>query len=359
MSVLGDGPEVAPPDARRQLEQVMAEIEEEVRRRRLSGDLPLHVEKELDELFVRHAPVSGAGRGIDDVLAMVDRSTFVDPVVPIASQKSGGALVKRAVRQLTLWYVGFVSHQVSQFASATSRALHVIAEELDDLSDRLDAQRVVSPRIIQWQTHREDAWWVDLATEALGQTSGRVLHAAAGDGWLLGRLHAADIDAYGLEPRVLGDGEAGVAPKERTQGVAFDIRDESVVDHLRAVAPGTLGGLVLSGVVDGMSPGQRQQLVELSVDRLTEGGQLLVHSLSPTIWDSELAPPEADLCPGRPLRPRSWEQLLGELGLSARALDGPRGEDYLVIATVRDSGQRWQGRSMRDLRGGPIRDRSR
>ena len=53
---------------RRYLAQVMAEIDEEVRRRRASGDLPARVERELDELFLEHSPVGGprrrAGRGV-------------------------------------------------------------------------------------------------------------------------------------------------------------------------------------------------------------------------------------------------------------------------------------------------------
>ena len=61
---------------------------------------------------------------------------------------------------------------------------------------------------------------------------GRALHAAAGaDDWLVRRLVAAGGDAYGVDPRYDGRVELSA--------------------HLRAVAPGALGAVVLSGVTLG------------------------------------------------------------------------------------------------------------
>ena len=51
-----------PEDPQAYVEQVMAEIAEEVRLRRASGDLPPKLERELDELFLAHSPVAGRGR---------------------------------------------------------------------------------------------------------------------------------------------------------------------------------------------------------------------------------------------------------------------------------------------------------
>jgi len=47
------------PDPQAYITQVMAEIEEEVRLRRASGDLPPKLERELDELFWRTLPSPG------------------------------------------------------------------------------------------------------------------------------------------------------------------------------------------------------------------------------------------------------------------------------------------------------------
>ena len=50
------------------LEGVMAEIEDEVRRRRVSGDLPVRIERELDELFLEFSPVAGRGGSLTEAL---------------------------------------------------------------------------------------------------------------------------------------------------------------------------------------------------------------------------------------------------------------------------------------------------
>ena len=49
-------------------------------------------------------------------------------------------------------------------------------------------------------------------------------------------------------------------------------------------------------------------------------------------WEAADAPPEADLAPGRPLRPEAWCRLLEQGGYEATARSGPSGADYLVTA---------------------------
>jgi hypothetical protein len=184
------------------LVRVMAEIDEEVRVRRASGDLPARIERELDELFLQFSPVAGRSGSLREALRMVDSATFIDPVVPIASSKSGGAVVKRGLRQLSLWYVGYVTHQVSQFATAVSRTLHLVTEELRAVREQLDAQRIPPADVVDvpW-AHGPDAWWVPSALRALGAAPGRVLHSACGDGWLVEACEQHGIDAYGVDPR--------------------------------------------------------------------------------------------------------------------------------------------------------------
>src|SRR3974390_3085728 len=130
-----------PPDPQAYVEQVMAEIAEEVRLRRASGDLPPRLERELDELFLAHSPVAGRGGDLAEALRMVDAATFIDPVVPVESERAAGAFVKKGMRSLLLWYVGWVTHQMSQSAAAASRALHVVDDRMGDMQRQLDAQR--------------------------------------------------------------------------------------------------------------------------------------------------------------------------------------------------------------------------
>ena len=326
---MSDPEATLPADPQAYVEQVMAEIAEEVRLRRASGDLPPKLERELDELFLAHSPVAGRGGDLDEALRMVDAATFIDPVVPVESERAAGAVVKKGVRSLLLWYVGWVTHQVSQSASAVSRALHIVDDRLKELERQVEVQSVPGAPVVEFPTLQgPDAWWVEPAVTAMAKAPGRVLHAACGDGWLVRRIAAAGGDAYGVDPRshVVDRAELGI----------LDLRGEGVAEHLRAVAAAGLGGIVLSGIVDGMAGGERLQLLTAVAARLAPGGTLVVHSVSRDAWDSATAPPEADLSPGRPLRPETWCQILEEGGYEAVAQLGPGGEDFLVNA-VRSS----------------------
>ncbi|HXW38095.1 MAG TPA: hypothetical protein VEJ44_00260 [Acidimicrobiales bacterium] len=314
------------------LAKVMTEIDEEVVRRRASGDLPQRMEHQLDELFLRFSPVGGSDANLEEALAVVESTSFVDPVVPVRSSKAAGGVVKRAIRKGSLWYVSWVTEQINQFASATSRTLRALDGRVRSLQSDVDAQRTPPAPVIEtsW-AHGPDAWWVGRVAEQLRDSGGRILHAAAGDGWLVRLLGAKGLDAYGIEPR------AGRIDRAEVEGL--DLRDESLLDHLRAVAPGALAGLVLSGVVDGMTPAERDATVRLSARALADGGHVVIHSLSASVFDADDAPLEADLASGRPLRPRSWVAVLEVAGFSADVIEGPGARDYLVIAVSGGGGE--------------------
>lgn len=314
-----------PDDPQAYVEEVMAEIVEEVRLRRNSGDLPPRLERELDELFLAHSPVAGRGGDLGDALRMVDAATFIDPVVPVESERAAGAAVKKGMRSALLWYVGWLTHQMSQSASAVSRALHIVDDRLQDLERQVESQSVPPAGVVEFPTllHAE-AWWVGLAVAAVAKAPGRILHVACGDGWLVQRIVAAGGDAYGVDPRprLVDAPELG----------GLDLRVEPAGAHLRAVAPAGLGAVVLSGTVDGMAGTERAQLLAALGTRLAPGGTLVVHSVTQEAWASADAPPEADLAPGRPLRPGTWCSLLGERGYQAVDHAGPGGDDFLVVA---------------------------
>jgi hypothetical protein len=311
------------PDPQAYVQQVMAEIAEEVRVRRASGELPPKLERELDELFLAHSPVAGRGGDLGEALRMVDAATFIDPVVPVDSNRAAGAAIKKGMRSALLWYVGWLTHQMSQSASAVSRALHIVDARLGELERAVEAQRVPDAGVIEFGSDAE-AWWAGPATDAVASAPGRVLHAACGDGWLVRRMKAAGGDAYGIDPRpgLIDAAELGV----------LDLRCEVLSDHLHAVAPAGLAGLVVSGLVDGMPGGEREQLLALVSTRLAPGGTLVVHSVTRAAWESADAPIEADLAAGRPLRADSWCRLLARAGFDAQATPGPTGGDYLVTA---------------------------
>src|ERR1700685_2107744 len=149
-----------PEDPQAYVEQVMAEIAEEVRLRRASGDLPPKLERELAELFLAHSPVAGRGGDLGDALRMVDAATFIDPVVPVASERAAGAVVKKGMRTLLLWYVGWITHQVSQFASAVSRTLHIVEGRLKELERQVEVQRVPAAGVVEIPALQgAGTWW--------------------------------------------------------------------------------------------------------------------------------------------------------------------------------------------------------
>ncbi len=294
-----------PEDPQAYIEQVMAEIAEEVRLRRASGDLPPRLERELDELFLAHSPIGVRGGDLAEALRQVDAATFIDPVVPVESERAAGAFVKKGMRSLLMWYVGWVTHQMSQSASAMSRALHIVDDRLEGAGASGGGAEGFRGRRgrVRRAVHGADSWWVEPALAALAKAPGRVLHAACGDGWLVRRLGAAGIDAYGVDPRS--------ALVDRAELGVLDLRGEGVADHLRAVAASALGGVVLSGVVEGLAGGERTQLLADVASRLAPGGTLIVHSVTRATWESSDAPVEADLAPGHPLRAETWCELLG------------------------------------------------
>jgi hypothetical protein len=229
------------------------------------------------------------------------------------------------MRSASLWYVGWLTHQINQFASATSRSLHLIEQRLIELEGGDGVQRAPRAEVVEFpELHGGEAWWVAPAIDAVGPAPGRTLHAACGDGWLVRRLVAAGRDAYGVDPR---PGRA--APEV---GAASDLRTDEVAVHLRAVVPGDLGAVILSGVVDGMAAGEREELLRLTTTALAPSGVLVLHSVTATTWHGPAAPVQADLCPGRPLRSGSWCALLDARGYHASVRPGPGEADYLVTA---------------------------
>jgi hypothetical protein len=322
---MSDAENTHPDDPGAYVQQVMAEIAEEVRLRRASGDLPPKLERELDELFLAHSPIGVRGGDLSEALRMVDAATFIDPVVPVDSERAAGAVVKKGMRSLLLWYVGWLTHQMSQSASAVSRALHIVDDRLKELEHQVEAQRVSDAAVVEFPTSvGAGAWWVEPALAALAKAPGRVLHAACGNGWLVRRIVDSGVDAYGVDPRTP---IVDIAELD-----ALDLRSETVPDHLRAVAAAGLGGIVLSGTVEGMAGGERNELLTAVGTRLAPEGTLVIHSVDRATWQAPDAPYAADLAPGWPLRPQTWCRLLEEHGYTASAQNGPDGTDYLITA---------------------------
>lgn len=303
------------------LRRVLVEIDEEVARRRAAGEIPAGLEQELDEVFARFAPPAAGGGGAAAALAAAERSAFVDVDVPTASTLPGGPVLKRSLRKAMAWYLRYVAQQASAFNAAAVRALRSADERLTALeqtspgaSPHLRAALVALPSAAPG----EDL--VRVAVAACGVGPGRVLVADAGDGPLVKALAEAGADAYGLEPR------RPLANRALADGL--DVRVGEVADHLRGVAAGALGGIVLTGVVERTTAAAALTLADVAAAALAPGAALVVHSTTPTAWARRLDPVAADLTPGRPLSAATWEHVLGGLGLTVVAVHhGPAAGD--------------------------------
>jgi hypothetical protein len=123
-----------------------------------------------------------------------------------------------------------------------------------------------------------------------------VLHADSGEGRLVARLRAAGLVAEGADPHGTG------------------ARRRAALEALAGTPNASLGGIVLSGVTDKMTPSRARALARLAASRLAPGGVVVVLSTAPS-RAATADPVAADLGPGRPLHPVTWSHLLARAGL--------------------------------------------
>jgi hypothetical protein len=299
------------------LDQVLREIDEEVRARRAAGDFPPDLERELDLVFARFAPAVPTGDGLDGAIDAADRAGFINVDVPTASRLPGVSFVKKSLRKLMSWYLRFLAQQVSAFSAAVVGALRLIGVRLD----RLEAATPGANPVLADEARRvgpppQTAHFEPLALQVFDGVTGRVAVIESGDGTLVRRLVEAGVDAYGVDPRV------ELVDAAVTSGL--EVRHDEGRDHLDAVADGALAGVVLAGCVDRLATGAQLELLERAADALGDGGRIVVVGTTPAAWARSTDVIATDLSPGRPLHAETWAHLLERRGfLTVRRHDGP------------------------------------
>ncbi len=288
---------------------VLAELEEEVRRLRASGAVTHAYEEELSEAFRRLVP----GRSTDEELArallVADEASYIQGEIPVESARRSVVAVKRLLRKSMAWYMNFLAAQVQEMGQANGKVSKILAARVDDLGAR--APSAVPAEIIAHlgrQAVPDLSEWSELAVSLMQGCHGRIAHMEAGHGELLGTLRAAGADIYGVEPR----GELA----DEAQAGGMDVWSDPVFDHLHAVREGALSGLILSGVVDREVPGRLWELLLLARNALSPRAPLMIISSTPAAWLSGRLGVAADLAPGRPLQAASWQVLLEAAGFS-------------------------------------------
>ncbi len=294
-------------EGRRALGRALVEIDEEVARQRASGAVPAGFENELDRMFAELTPHEGVGdQALRRGVALVEHSAAIDLQTPVASRRPGGSFIKRVVRAAVGWYVRFFVSQFSRFALAVARALNLVTEDLDRLHQEVSALRPSIPGEIVVMQAPGERWWSPLALSALSGVSGPVLHSECGAGTLIRALRVAGIDAYGLDPSATSAGSVTSS--------GLDVRCEMVIDHLRSLPTGALGGAVLEGSVQVLGPRGCTQLLSLLSSRILHKGVLVIASLTPEAWGRAADPLVADLAPAHPLHAETWSYLLARNG---------------------------------------------
>jgi hypothetical protein len=308
------------------VERLLGEIDDEVRRRRADGELDPQFERELDALFAPSGGPSGAADSVR-LLEAAERAAQIDATPPAHSQIAGGEFVKRALGRSMSWYVGNVARQVSGLGANLVGAVRLLGERVArvEAAVELDARAAGAAPL---PPHLDPAPWARAVATALTGVEGRVLHGEGGDGALVRTLSDAGFDVYGVEPRL--------ALAERATMHDVDMREEPVLDHLGLLPPAALGALVLSGCVDTMESSRREQLIGAARRAVAPEGRLVLLGTDPARWGDGDTAVVADLAPGHPWRAATWSHVLHDRGFDVQvAGDQVDGGLQMTIAVRR------------------------
>jgi len=175
---------------------------------------------------------------------------------------------------------------------------------------------------------RELGPWVGpVVAHVLARTpGGEVVHADCGEGGLLRALTARGATAHGVEPR------GAVALRALEGGCSVTMGEAS--EYLAGRPAGSLGGVVLSGVVDRLALHALLPLVAQSRRALARDAPLVIVSELADAVESR-DPAALDLVEGRPLHAATWELLLDRAGFAEVApLDGAEVHDRRFALTA-------------------------
>ena len=150
--------------------------------------------------------------------------------------------------------------------------------------------------------------WVEpVAAHIVGATPGRdVVHGDCGEGALLGVLQKAGLTARGAEPR------GAVALKALERGHAVSMAE--VAEELATCVPASLGGLVLSGVVDRVPIHSLVSLLDRSRHALALGAPIVVVASDPDRSPDQVGAVGRDVLRPQPLHAETWTVLLQRAG---------------------------------------------
>jgi hypothetical protein len=299
--------------------EVVAQIEAQVHEMRSAGAVPDDLEEDLEARFEQAAeealsaasfaprePGPDAGTGSSPGLAGLVRQATL-----LARRRFGPALrdferrgVLGAARTAqTAWLQVYVAvdhlDRVAAQSAPISRVLSVLRPKELAGSGSGAVQPAIEGALLAWVLDRLGG----VSSAEPRDVPGPVLHAECGDGRVLEALAARGLEVLGADPRL------SVRVSGNTSTVAA-----GALEYLGAAPSNSLGGLLLSGVVDRMRPGAARALAQLAGRCLAPGGVVVLVSARPEVVVA-IDPVAADLAPGRPIHPVTWCHLLAHFGL--------------------------------------------
>lgn len=310
---------------------VVAEIEAEAQRRTDDGDYPRALLRSLDEEFRRWIPATGRATGVEDAIRSIEAAAYVDPGVPVESNKRVGRYIKTGVRKATYFYHRHMAQQIAalgiqitrpmRLLDATTRQLEARVATLEDLVDV--NVRARDELLAGIELPSLDPSGLDAVSSHLGDAPGRVLVGEITDPTILSELRDRGVDAYGTGPG---------ASRHNT----LELRSDELGEHLSMVGEGELGGVVMLGVTDRLGLNEQLRLLSSAVGRLRDEGRVVVVVTDPDVWREAVGPVAADLLRGRPLHRATWAHLLQREGATVDSIIEPTAQRPLsvVLATL-------------------------
>ena len=213
-----------------------------------------------------------------------------------------------------------MSHVVEAF-----RFLHA---RVSTLEARLGTEDVPLDGAAWLAPARELSGWVEPLVSLITARSpgGEVLHADCGEGALIRALTQNGVTAIGVEPR------GGVALRALERG--GDVTISEVAEYLPQRPSASLGGLVLSGVVDRLPLHAILPLLADSRRALGAGAPIVIVS-EPAEHPSDV-PTSTDMVDGADLHLETWELLLDRSGFAdvAPMSAGTGGDERFGVSAI-------------------------
>jgi hypothetical protein len=185
-------------------------------------------------------------------------------------------------------------------------AFRFLHARVSTLESRLSAEDTPLDGVAWLAPARELGDWVDPVIAFVApRARGEVLHADCGRGALVGALSQRGLAALGVEPR------GGVALVALESGC--DVTISEATEFLAQRAAASLGGMVLSGVVDRLALHALLPLLAQCRESLADGAPLVVVAERNAAGGAG-EPVTEDLTAADPLHAETWQLLLARVG---------------------------------------------